>query len=118
MQRTEEDELADGVGERAEQRAEAEDGETDHEAAAATKAVGHGAGEHEEAGDDEGVGIEYPLKARELSTEVVLDGGEGDVDDGDVHADEQEAAAADGEDGVGMGGGAGFGGHGRGAFGS
>jgi len=35
---------------------------------------------------------------------VELNGGERDVDDGDVHTDEQEAAAADGEDDVGMGG--------------
>ncbi len=110
------DELVDGVGERAEKRPEAEGRQADEEAAAAAEAVGHGAGEHEEGGDDEGVGVEDPLQAGELGVEIVLDGGEGDVDDGDVHPDEQEGAAADGEDGVGMDGGVG-GWHGRGSVG-
>ena len=65
--------------------------------------VGDGAGEDEEAGEDEGVAVEDPLQTGETSVEVVLNGGQSDVDDGDVHAQDEHAEAADREDEIGVG---------------
>ena len=80
---------------------QAEHGQADLEDAAPAEAVRHGAGEHQEAGHDERIRVQDPLQAGEASVQIVLDGGQRHVDDGDVHADQQEADAADGEDEVG-----------------
>ena len=61
----------------------------------APEAVGRRTGDHQEAGQHEGVGVDRPLEARERGVEVVPDGGQRDVHDGDVDPDDQEAHGAD-----------------------
>ena len=85
-------------GQAAQEGAGHEGEEADHEGPAAAQAVGRGARQHEEAGQDQGVGVDRPLQAGDRGVEVVADGGQGDVDDGHVQAHDQQAHGADEED--------------------
>ena len=72
--------------------------QADHEGLAPAQAVRRGSREHQQAGQDQGVGVDGPLQAGDRGVQVLPDGGEGDVDDGHVEAHDQEAHGADEED--------------------
>jgi hypothetical protein len=92
------DECLDGGRGAAEDRTGGEQDEAGLKDPATPNAVRDGAGEHEEAGDDQGIGVEDPLELREAGTEVALNGRQRDVHDGDIHADHEQAGTADGKD--------------------
>jgi hypothetical protein len=52
-----------------------------------------GTRQHQEAREDQGVGVDRPLETADDGVQVVLNGGQRDVDDGDVDADDEEAHA-------------------------
>jgi hypothetical protein len=56
------------------------------------------AGEHQQAGQDERVGVDGPLQATDRGVQVSLDRWQRDVHDGGVEAYDQQAHAADGQD--------------------
>ena len=85
-------------GQAAEEGAGHEGHEADHEGLAPAKSVRHRSREHQQAGQDQGVGVDGPLQAGDRGVQVLPDGGEGDVDDGHVEAHDQEAHGADEED--------------------
>jgi hypothetical protein len=95
--------LADTVGQATEQRSGGEEKKTKLEDTPPPDTVGYRAGKHEQAGDDQRICVENPLKTRYSGMEIALNGRQGDVDDGHIHADYQQAHAADGEDEIGMG---------------
>ena len=78
------DERALTPGEPAEQRADREDDEPDHEDAATPEQVGEAAAEQQEAAEDEGVGRDDPLQVLLREPEVGLNRRKRDVDDRDV----------------------------------
>src|SRR5205085_984618 len=77
--------------------AETEDGEAERERALAAEAVAERAGGEQQAREDEHVGVDDPLQLRRRSAEVVLEGGERDVEDGVVEADRQQRCREDEE---------------------
>ena len=85
-------------GQAAEEGSAHEGHEADHEGLAPAQAVRRGSREHQQAGQDQGVGVDGPLQAGDRGVQVFPDGGEGDVDDGHVEAHDQEAHGADEED--------------------
>jgi hypothetical protein len=54
--------------------------------------------QHEQAGDYKGIGVEDPLQSRQCGVKFVLNGRQRNVDDGHVHAYQQQTHAADAED--------------------
>ena len=68
------------------------------EGPAAADPVGGGAGQHQEAGQHQGVRVDGPLQAGNRRVQVVLDGRQRDVDDRAVQADDEQAHAADRQD--------------------
>ena len=75
----------------AEQGACGEDEKADDEGPAAPESVCSRAREHEQAGENQGVGVYRPLQTRERRVERPSDRGESDVDDGDVEAHDEKA---------------------------
>ena len=67
---------------RAEQRGGGEDRQPDEEDAALAEQVAEPAGEQQQAAEGDQVGVDDPGQARLREAEVVLDRGQGDVDDG------------------------------------
>ncbi len=104
------DEEVERRRQRRQQRAGREDGQADEEDALAPVEVAErAAGEHE-GGEDERVPVDHPLEPGHAGAEVVLDAGQGHVDDGvvehgheegEAHRPEREylGAAVDGEHG-------------------
>jgi hypothetical protein len=91
------DEPADGRRQPAEQRADGERRESGPEHAPPAEPVGRRAGEQEEAGQHEVVGVDRPLQARLRRVEVRPDVGQRHVDDRDGGDDQQHARGADRE---------------------
>ncbi len=91
------DEPADARRQAAQQRAEPERGETEQEDALAADPVGGGTGQQQEARQHQGVRVDRPLEAGHRGVQVVTDVRQRDVDDGDVHDDDDHAGAADGQ---------------------
>jgi hypothetical protein len=92
------DQQTAGVGERAHQRGDREQGGAGEEHTSAPQQVGAAASEHEEAGEGEGVGVDNPLQAGGGEPEAIVDGGEGDVYDGHVEDDHELRQADGGQD--------------------
>ena len=82
----------------AEQRPGSEDREADDERAPPSKPISRRARQHQEAGQDEGVGIHHPLQARDRCMQLAPDGREGDVHDGHIESDDEQAHGADEQD--------------------
>ena len=97
LQRTRRDQPADARRQAAQQRAEAEGGQADLEDAPAADPVGGGPGQHQEAGQHQGVRVNRPLQAGHRGVQVTPDRRQRDVDDGDVHHHDDDAGAADRE---------------------
>jgi len=85
-------------GDTAQQRAEGEQAEPELEDPAPAEPVRGRAGEHQQAGQDERVGVDGPLQAADRGVQVSLDRRQRDVHDGGVEAHDQQAQAADGQD--------------------
>lgn len=79
-----------------------EQGETDAEPAASAETVAQAARRQQQAGDDEGVGIHDPLQLRGVRVQLTRERGQGDVDDGCVDADDEDAQADHGKRGAGV----------------
>ena len=73
----------------AEERADGEDDEADHEHTPPAEEVGEAPAEEEEASEDERVGGDHPLQVLLREPEVGLDRGQRDVDDRDVEHDHE-----------------------------
>ena len=63
------------------------------EPAASTEAVGQAARRQHQTGHDQGVGVDDPLQLRGVGVEFARQRGQGDVDDGGVDADDEDAQA-------------------------
>ena len=86
--------------EAAQERAQCEQGHPHLEHATPAEAIRGGPAQHQEARDDDRVGIDHPLKPAERRSQVAADVRQRDVHDGGIHRDHQEAQAADGKDDV------------------
>ena len=73
--------------------ASGEHGEADGERASASPAVAERSGEQEQAGEDDGVGVDDPLQFADAGAELADERRERDVDDGVVDDDDQQAHA-------------------------
>ncbi|GAA3028246.1 hypothetical protein GCM10020000_00930 [Streptomyces olivoverticillatus] len=98
LHHAEEDQPLQAGRQAAQQRPEGEDDEPGLEDAPPPDPVGRGPGQHQQRGEDEGVGVDGPLQAGDRGTELLADGGQGHVQHGVVEADDQQAGAADRED--------------------
>jgi hypothetical protein len=78
---------------------EGEDGEPTEQGVAAAVAIPEGAGAEEEAGEDEGVGVDDPLQLTVRRVEILLDRRQGHVEARHRHHDERERQAHDAEQG-------------------
>ena len=78
-----------GPGEPAEQRADRERDQPDHEDPPAPEDVRGAAAEQQEAAEDERVGGDHPLQVGLRESEIRLDRGEGNVHDRDVEHDHE-----------------------------
>ena len=72
--------------------------QADHEGALAPEPVGHRARQHEQAGQHQRVGVDRPLQPGHRGVVVPADRREGDIDDGHVESDDQQAHRADQQD--------------------
>ena len=70
-----------------------EDGEPGTEPAASAVAVAQAARRQQQPGHDQGVGVDDPLQLRGVGVEFARQRGQGDVDDGGVDADDEDAQA-------------------------
>jgi hypothetical protein len=68
-----------------------EDGEAAGQPAPSAVTVAQAASRQQQAGDDEGVGVDDPLQLRGIGVEFARQRGQGDVDDGGVDADHEDA---------------------------
>ncbi len=98
LQRAERDQPPEAGRETARQGAQDEEHQPGLEDPAAADAVGDGAGEHQQRGQHQGVGVDDPLEAGGGGVQILLDRRERDVHDGVVQADDEQAQAADPED--------------------
>ena len=73
----------------------ANSGEAGAEPAPSAVAVGQAARRQQQAGHDQGVGVDDPLQLRGVGVEFARQRGQGDVDDGGVDADDEDAQADD-----------------------
>ena len=76
------------------QRGEPEHEQRHDEHAALAEVVGRAAAEHQEAGERDRVGVDYPLQFRRREAEAQLDRGQRDVDDAQVEDDHELRHAA------------------------
>ena len=95
-----EDQDVGRFGERREQRSGAEHGEADDEAAVTSEAVTEAPCRQEQPGEDDGVGVDDPLQLARRGAEASLGGllgqcRQGDVEDGVVEDDDEQAHAED-----------------------
>ena len=74
---------------------DSEDGEPGAEPAASAVAVAQAARRQQQAGHDQGVGVDDPLQLRGVGVQFARQRGQGDVDDGGVDADDEDAQADD-----------------------
>ena len=81
----------------AQPRADREHGQSGLERSSASDPVGGRAGQHQQAGQHERVGVYGPLQPGHRGVQVPPDGGQRDVDDGAIQADDKQAEAADDE---------------------
>ena len=86
------------VGQPARQRGQGEDGHADHEDALAPEAVGQRPLGEDQRREAQGVGRDDPLQVAEAGVQRPLHGGQGHLDDGDVHQ-EHERRPAHGDEG-------------------
>ncbi len=86
-----------GLGRPAGGGGQGEEGESGHEDRPAAPGVAEASGRDEEKAEGEGVTGEHPLEIGLGSVEALPDGGEGDVDDGDVQQGHEARDQADGE---------------------
>ena len=93
--RPEGDELAGRSGEGRRRGGDAEDEQPDGERALAAEAVAEGAGREQQAGEDEGVGVDDPLQGAVAGLELPHQRGQGHVEDRVAHHDDDEAEAED-----------------------
>ena len=77
----------------------ANSGEPGAEPAASAEAVGQAACRQHQSGHDQGVGVDDPLQLRGVGVEFARQRGQGDVDDGGVDADDEDAQADERERG-------------------
>ena len=96
LDRAERDQPAETGREAAQQRAEHEHAQADAEDAAPLTRSHDRARQHQQAGDDERVGVDDPLQPRYRRVEVAADRGQRDVHDRRVEADDQQRQAEDG----------------------
>ena len=99
------DQLAGAVGQGGERREQGEQGEADLHHALAADAVAEAAGGHQQAGEDEDVGVDDPLQLAGRGTELGRQRRQGDVDDRAVEDDDEHGRAEHGEDQPAAGGG-------------
>ena len=85
------------VAKRRAERRDGEDDEPDLERPRATEPVAERAHRQEQAGEDEDVGVDHPLELGRRRREGPLDRRQGDVEDGVVEPDEDEAQRQDAE---------------------
>ena len=76
-----------------------EDSEPGAEPATSAVAVAQAARRQQQAGHDEGVGVDDPLQVRGVGVEFARQRGQCDVDDGGVDTDDEDAQADDGKRG-------------------
>lgn len=94
LEGTESYKLANTTRQTAQQGCNRKQAKTDLKNTAPPETVRHGASEHEEARDYEGVCVEDPLESRDGGVEIVLNNRQGNVNNRDVHAEDQHAHAA------------------------
>jgi hypothetical protein len=92
------DEQAEVGRDGAQQRAEGEQRQAALEDPPSAEPVGGRARQHQQAGDDQGVGVDRPLQAREGRVKRAMDRRQRDVDDRRVQPHDQQAQRADAED--------------------
>jgi hypothetical protein len=89
--------MAAGRREEGRRAGQPEDDEAGLQRALAAVAVAEGAGDEQQAGEDEEVGVDHPLQDGRRRVELALHGRQRHVEHGVVEADEDEAQAEDAE---------------------
>ncbi len=97
LQGPERDQPAEPGSEGAGERAEGEQGEAELEDSSPADPGGDRSRQHQQAGQDEQVGVDRPLQPGDGRAQVPSDRRQRHVDDRDVHADDEQAQAADGQ---------------------
>src|ERR1700733_13873808 len=79
----------------AQHRSSCEEREPKLEDSPAPETIGNGTREHEQAGDHKGIRVEDPLQSRQRGMKFVLNGRQRNINNGYIHANQQQTHAAD-----------------------